>query len=145
MHMANKFQFQSAQSLALVPARQARRPPLTRVFSFFNPIFSQERLPSACSNCILMQMEVHTKTVQYVLLLSLLVAISDLSIQYIRLPPAYVPYILRVSIEAGTPAARNGVFKTNFPLDGGTFGRDRFAERRYTFAQNVARIYSPIF
>ncbi|KAG6836985.1 hypothetical protein H0H93_016689 [Arthromyces matolae] len=49
---------------------------------------------------------------------------------YIRLPPAYVPYILRVSIDAGTPAARNGVFKTNFPLDGGVFGRDRFAERK---------------
>ncbi|KAG6844634.1 hypothetical protein H0H87_005291 [Tephrocybe sp. NHM501043] len=49
---------------------------------------------------------------------------------YIRLPPAYVPYILRVAIDAGTPAARNGIFKTNFPLDGGAFGRDRFAERR---------------
>ncbi|KAG6854523.1 hypothetical protein C0991_005435 [Blastosporella zonata] len=49
---------------------------------------------------------------------------------YIRLPPACVPYILRVSIDAGTPAARNGIFKTNFPLDGGAFGRDRFAERR---------------
>lgn len=50
--------------------------------------------------------------------------------QYIRLPPAYVPYILRVSIDAGTPASKNGVFKTNFPLDGGTFGRDRFAKRK---------------
>jgi hypothetical protein len=50
--------------------------------------------------------------------------------QYIRLPPAYVPYVLRVSIDAGTPASKNGVFKTNFPLDGGKFGRDRFAERR---------------
>ncbi|KAG5721186.1 Glycogen debranching enzyme [Termitomyces sp. T112] len=49
---------------------------------------------------------------------------------YIRLPPAYVPYILRVSIDAGTSAARNGVFKTNFPVDGGIFGRDRFAERK---------------
>ncbi|KAG6868797.1 hypothetical protein C0993_010427, partial [Termitomyces sp. T159_Od127] len=49
---------------------------------------------------------------------------------YIRLPPAYVPYVLRVSIDPGTPAARNGVFKTNFPLDGGIFGRDRFAERK---------------
>ncbi|KAI0305846.1 glycoside hydrolase family 13 protein [Multifurca ochricompacta] len=39
--------------------------------------------------------------------------------QYIRLPPADTPYILRVSLEAGTPASRNGVFKTNFPLDGG--------------------------
>ena len=50
--------------------------------------------------------------------------------QYIRLPPAYVPYILRVSIDAGMPASRNGVFKTNFPLDGGKFDRDRFAERQ---------------
>ncbi|KII87207.1 glycoside hydrolase family 13 protein [Plicaturopsis crispa FD-325 SS-3] len=49
---------------------------------------------------------------------------------YIRLPPAYVPYVLRVSLDAGTPAAKNGVFKTNFPLDGGRFSRDRFAERR---------------
>ncbi|KAJ7245146.1 glycoside hydrolase family 13 protein [Mycena haematopus] len=48
---------------------------------------------------------------------------------YIRLPPAYVPYILRVSIDAGTPAAKNGVFKTNFPLDGGKFGRDKFTKR----------------
>ncbi|KAJ8515736.1 hypothetical protein ONZ45_g6896 [Pleurotus djamor] len=49
---------------------------------------------------------------------------------YIRLPPAYTPYILRVSIDAGTPASKNGVFKTNFPLDGGKFSRDSFAERR---------------
>ncbi|TFY77346.1 hypothetical protein EWM64_g6668 [Hericium alpestre] len=49
---------------------------------------------------------------------------------YIRLPPAYTPYVLRVSLEAGTPPARNGVFKTNFPLDGGVFDRSRFAERR---------------
>ncbi|KAI0046033.1 glycoside hydrolase family 133 protein [Auriscalpium vulgare] len=50
--------------------------------------------------------------------------------EYIRLPPALVPYILRVSLEAGTPASRNGVFKTNFPLDGGKFDRNRFSERR---------------
>ncbi|KAJ3850530.1 glycoside hydrolase family 13 protein [Lentinula lateritia] len=49
---------------------------------------------------------------------------------YIRLPPAYVPYILRVSIDAGTPASMNGVFKTNFPLDGGKFNRARFTERK---------------
>ncbi|KIY70306.1 glycoside hydrolase family 133 protein [Cylindrobasidium torrendii FP15055 ss-10] len=49
---------------------------------------------------------------------------------YIRLPPAYTPYILRVSMNAGTPAAKNGVFKTTFPLDGGAFGRDRFCERK---------------
>jgi len=51
--------------------------------------------------------------------------------QYIRLPPADVPYILRVSLEAGTPASRNGVFKTNFPLDGGGFDRNKFVERKY--------------
>ncbi|KXN86634.1 Glycogen debranching enzyme [Leucoagaricus sp. SymC.cos] len=50
--------------------------------------------------------------------------------QYIRLPPAYIPYILRVSFAAGTPAANNGVFRTNFPLDGGAFGRGRYSERR---------------
>ncbi|KAI0704297.1 glycoside hydrolase family 13 protein [Cytidiella melzeri] len=47
-----------------------------------------------------------------------------------RLPPAYTPYVLRVSLEAGTPATKNGVFKTNFPLDGGQFEREKFAERR---------------
>lgn len=52
------------------------------------------------------------------------------STQYIRLPPADIPYILRVSLEAGTPASRNGVFKTNFPLDGGVFDRNRFLERK---------------
>ncbi|KAF9557321.1 glycoside hydrolase family 13 protein [Agrocybe pediades] len=50
-------------------------------------------------------------------------------LSYIRLPPAYTPYVLRVSIQAGTPAAKNGVFKTNFPLDGGAFGREKFTER----------------
>ncbi|KAJ3567348.1 hypothetical protein NP233_g6419 [Leucocoprinus birnbaumii] len=50
--------------------------------------------------------------------------------QYIRLPPAHTPYILRVSFAPGTPAANNGIFKTNFPLDGGAFGRERYAERR---------------
>ena len=47
-----------------------------------------------------------------------------------RLPPAYKPYILRVTIEAGTPASKNGVFKTNFPIDGGKFDRNRLAERK---------------
>jgi len=49
--------------------------------------------------------------------------------QYIRLPPPYVPYVLRVSIDAGSPATRNGIFKTNFPLDGGIFDRDSVQER----------------
>ncbi|KDR65730.1 hypothetical protein GALMADRAFT_81520 [Galerina marginata CBS 339.88] len=51
-------------------------------------------------------------------------------LSYTRLPPAYTPYILRVSIQAGTPAAKNGVFKTNFPLDGGAFGREKFTKRK---------------
>ncbi|KAH9945728.1 glycoside hydrolase family 13 protein [Amylocystis lapponica] len=49
---------------------------------------------------------------------------------YVRLPPAYVPYIVRVSLEAGTPASKNGLFKTNFPLDGGQFSRDKVVERK---------------
>ncbi|KAI0820793.1 glycoside hydrolase family 13 protein [Trametes gibbosa] len=49
---------------------------------------------------------------------------------YMRLPPAYTPYVVRVTLDAGTPASRNGIFKTNFPLDGGRFERDRFAERK---------------
>ncbi|KAI0352373.1 glycoside hydrolase family 13 protein [Trametes cingulata] len=49
---------------------------------------------------------------------------------YMRLPPAYTPYVVRVTLDAGTPASRNGVFKTNFPLDGGRFARDHFAERK---------------
>ncbi|KAF8159702.1 glycoside hydrolase family 13 protein [Crassisporium funariophilum] len=51
-------------------------------------------------------------------------------LSYIRLPPAYSPYILRVSLQAGTPAAKNGVFKTNFPLDGGVFGREKYTKRK---------------
>ncbi|KAH9935947.1 glycoside hydrolase family 13 protein [Epithele typhae] len=47
-----------------------------------------------------------------------------------RLPPAYTPYVVRVSLDAGTPASKNGVFKTNFPLEGGTFDRDTFVERK---------------
>jgi glycogen debranching enzyme len=50
--------------------------------------------------------------------------------QYVRLPPAYTPYVLRVALDAGTPASKNGVFKTNFPLDGGRFERTTFCERR---------------
>lgn len=57
--------------------------------------------------------------------------IDDTLDKYIRLPPAYSPYILRVSFDPGTPASNNGVFKTNFPLDGGVFGRERYAEREY--------------
>ncbi|KAA1468826.1 glycoside hydrolase family 13 protein [Dentipellis sp. KUC8613] len=49
---------------------------------------------------------------------------------YIRLPPATTPYVLRVSLEAGTPASRHGVFKTNFPLDGGVYDRNKFCERK---------------
>ncbi len=40
-----------------------------------------------------------------------------------------------MSLDAGTPASKNGVFKTNFPIDGGKFGRTRFAERRYSLTE----------
>ncbi|OBZ69694.1 hypothetical protein A0H81_10059 [Grifola frondosa] len=41
----------------------------------------------------------------------------------------HIPHMSCVSLEAGTPASKNGVFKANFPLDGGRFLRDRFVER----------------
>ncbi|KAH7097576.1 glycoside hydrolase family 13 protein [Auriculariales sp. MPI-PUGE-AT-0066] len=58
---------------------------------------------------------------------------------YIRLPPPLRPYIVRVSLKAGTPATRNGVFKTNFPLDGGAFERLTFCERELptTFSKAI--------
>lgn len=62
---------------------------------------------------------------------SIVTATLTTFIQYICLPPADVPYILRVSLEAGTPASRNGVFKTNFPLEGGVFDRNKFVDRKY--------------
>ncbi|KAG1740687.1 hypothetical protein EDB19DRAFT_1708479 [Suillus lakei] len=47
-------------------------------------------------------------------------------IDYIRLPPVYIPCILHVYLDAGTArASKNGVFKTNFPLDGGVFERNK--------------------
>ncbi|KAG8949849.1 hypothetical protein FRC04_008152 [Tulasnella sp. 424] len=49
---------------------------------------------------------------------------------YTRLPPPYRPYILRVTLDAGTPPCKNGVFYTNFPLDGGKFDRSKFVERK---------------
>ena len=56
--------------------------------------------------------------------------VLTLSPQYTRLPPPFRPYILRVSLAAGTPASKNGVLITNFPLDGGKFGRFDFVERK---------------
>ncbi|GAA6033773.1 hypothetical protein JCM8097_004427 [Rhodosporidiobolus ruineniae] len=46
----------------------------------------------------------------------------------LRLPPPTTPYVLRITIDAGTAASRNGVLFTNFPLDGGEFKRDKFSE-----------------
>ncbi|KAL4066020.1 glycoside hydrolase family 13 protein [Scleroderma citrinum] len=48
---------------------------------------------------------------------------------YVRLPPPYTPYVLRIYLEAGTPASKNGVFKTDLPLDDGVVDRNRFVER----------------
>ncbi|KAG9018392.1 hypothetical protein FRB93_000095 [Tulasnella sp. JGI-2019a] len=48
---------------------------------------------------------------------------------YTRLPPPYRPYILRVTLDAGTPPCKNGTFFTNFPLDGGKFDRAKFVQR----------------
>ncbi|GAA5919360.1 hypothetical protein JCM6882_000241 [Rhodosporidiobolus microsporus] len=46
----------------------------------------------------------------------------------LRLPPPVKPYVLRITIDAGTAASRNGVLRTNFPLHGGGFERDKWSE-----------------
>ncbi|GAA5860325.1 hypothetical protein JCM8547_003463 [Rhodosporidiobolus lusitaniae] len=46
----------------------------------------------------------------------------------LRLPPPVEPYVLRITIDAGTAASRNGVLFTNFPLEGGEFVRDKQCE-----------------
>ncbi|GAA6007978.1 hypothetical protein JCM10207_006986 [Rhodosporidiobolus poonsookiae] len=46
----------------------------------------------------------------------------------LRLPPPTSPYVLRITIDAGTAASRNGILCTNFPLEGGEFKRDKFAQ-----------------
>ncbi|KAL7419064.1 bifunctional 4-alpha-glucanotransferase/amylo-alpha-1,6-glucosidase [Cryptotrichosporon argae] len=48
---------------------------------------------------------------------------------YIRLPPPIKPYVLRFSIHPGTACARNGVLKSDFPVDGGAFERAVWKER----------------
>ena len=50
--------------------------------------------------------------------------------QYVRLPaPAVEPYILRLTIDAGSAATKHGVLHTNFPLDDSDFERTRFHQR----------------
>ncbi|GAA5998308.1 hypothetical protein JCM5350_002093 [Sporobolomyces pararoseus] len=46
----------------------------------------------------------------------------------LRLPPPVTPYVLRITIDAGTAASRNGVLHTNFPLDGKPFERERWSQ-----------------
>lgn len=38
--------------------------------------------------------------------------------QYIRLPPPFKPYVLRFTLQPGTDVTRNGVLKSDFPMDG---------------------------
>ncbi|GAA6064028.1 hypothetical protein JCM10212_004260 [Sporobolomyces blumeae] len=45
----------------------------------------------------------------------------------LRLPPPVTPYVLRITIDAGTAASRNGILNTNFPLDGQPFERERWS------------------
>ena len=52
------------------------------------------------------------------------------SMQYIRLPPPTRPYVLRLSLRPGTPCTRNGVLKSDFPMDGGVFKRGDWKERK---------------
>ncbi|WVQ80205.1 glycogen debranching enzyme [Cryptococcus sp. DSM 104549] len=54
----------------------------------------------------------------------------DASKTYVRLPPPVRPYILRFSIQPGTDVTRNGVLKSDFPMDGGAFARGDWKERK---------------
>lgn len=49
-------------------------------------------------------------------------------LQLLRLPPPTTPYVLRITIDAGTAASRNGVLHTNFPLPGKEFVRENERE-----------------
>jgi len=49
---------------------------------------------------------------------------------YIRLPAPTRPYVLRLSLHPGTSCARNGVLKSDFPMDGGVFERGVWKERK---------------
>jgi len=51
-------------------------------------------------------------------------------VQYIRLPPPVRPYVLRLSLQPGTACTRNGVLKSDFPMDGGVFQRGEWKERQ---------------
>ncbi|GAA5995706.1 hypothetical protein JCM11641_007270, partial [Rhodosporidiobolus odoratus] len=49
--------------------------------------------------------------------------------QLLRLPPPVKPYVLRITIDPGTAASRQGVLRTNFPLNPtDEFERDKFGE-----------------
>ncbi|KAK4052230.1 bifunctional 4-alpha-glucanotransferase/amylo-alpha-1,6-glucosidase [Microbotryomycetes sp. JL221] len=48
----------------------------------------------------------------------------------VRLPPPVTSYILRIQLDAGTTASRNGVLYTNFPLDKSKYERARFIETK---------------
>lgn len=50
--------------------------------------------------------------------------------QYIRLPAPVKPYVMRFSIHPGTTCTRNGVLKSDFPMDAGVFERGVFQERK---------------
>lgn len=49
-------------------------------------------------------------------------------VQLLRLPPPTTPYVLRITIDAGTAASRHGVLHTNFPLEGGAFERNKYSQ-----------------
>ncbi|KIR80314.1 glycogen debranching enzyme [Cryptococcus gattii EJB2] len=49
---------------------------------------------------------------------------------YLRLPPPFKPYVLRFTLQPGTDVTRNGVLKSDFPMDGGAFKRDDWKERK---------------
>lgn len=66
------------------------------------------------------------------------------SLQYIRLPPPVVPYVLRISIQAGSLASKSGVLYTNFPLDGSAFDREKYHKKMCVFTLSMGLSTLPI-
>ena len=68
-----------------------------------------------------------------------------ISWKYIRLLPPYILHVLRISLDAVAPASKNGILKSDFPLDGGVFERGNISERVCVwrwFSRNRDRLLS---
>lgn len=117
---------------SIEPVKDGQRTPADEAIFFFESSTSADAQPVQVWELQLEEDGAPSKDKavrEYLFIFPNIFSLPSLSRQYIRLPPPRVPYVLRVSIDAGSPATKNGVFKTNFPLDGGVFDRDKIQER----------------